>query len=104
MNGRFSGTRDVTEAEYAAAAKLVDRPLDEMRLTDVDIRLLMRPAHMPQAQRYLESARQAIKHFGLWYGRYPYPTLTVVDPASTAGSAPAASTTRRSSRVARTCS
>ncbi len=53
-----------------------------MRLTDVDIRLLMRPAHMPQAQRYMESARQAIKRFGLWYGRYPYPTLTVVDPAS----------------------
>jgi hypothetical protein len=81
VNGRFSGTRDVSEAEYAAAAKLVDRPLDEVRLTDVDIRLLMRPTHMPQAQRYMESARQAIKHFGLWYGRYPYSTLTVVDPA-----------------------
>jgi hypothetical protein len=81
VNGRFSGTRDVSEAEYAAAAKLVDRPLDEVRLTDVDIRLLVQPAHMPQAQRYIECARQAIKHFGLWYGRYPYPTLTVVDPA-----------------------
>jgi hypothetical protein len=81
VNGRFSGTRDVTDAEYAAAAKLVDRPLAEIRLTDVDIRLLMQPAHMPQAQRYMESARQAIKHFGLWYGHYPYPTLTVVDPA-----------------------
>ena len=81
VNGRFSGTRDVTDAEYAAAAKLVDRPLAEIRLTDVDIRLLMQPAHMPQAQRYMESARQAIKHFGLWYGHYPNPTLTVVDPA-----------------------
>src|SRR4029077_919378 len=29
VNGRFSGRRDVTEAEYAAAATLVDRPLDE---------------------------------------------------------------------------
>ena len=81
VNGRFSGARDVSEAEYAAAAKLVNRPIDEMRLTDVDIRLLMRPSHTPQARRYMESARQAIKHFGLWYGRYPYPTLTVVDPA-----------------------
>jgi peptidase M1-like protein len=81
VRGHFSGTRDVSESEYSAAATLVNRPLDQMRLTDVDIRLLMQPAHMPQAQRYMESARQAIKHFGLWYGRYPYSTLTVVDPA-----------------------
>jgi len=36
---------------------------------------------MPQAQRYVASAVLALKYFGLWYGAYPYPTLTVVDPA-----------------------
>jgi hypothetical protein len=77
----FSGTRDVTDEEYRRAASLVGRPIDEMRLSDVNIRLLMQPAHLPQARRYLDAIRAAIKRFGLWYGRYPYPTLTIVDPA-----------------------
>jgi aminopeptidase N len=33
----------------------------------------------------LRAAKAALKWFGLWYGRYPYPTLTVVDPAFGAG-------------------
>ena len=41
----------------------------------------MQPAHMPQARATWKATRRPIKHFGLWYGRYPYPTLTVVDPA-----------------------
>ncbi len=80
VTGHFSGTRDVSDAEYRRAAALEGRSVDEMRLTDVSIRLLMQPSHLPQAGRYLEAARQGIKHFGLWYGRYPYATLTVVDP------------------------
>jgi len=81
VTGTFSATGDVTDKEYRDAAALVGRPIEEMRLSDVAIRVLMQPAHRPQAARYLEAARQAIKHFGLWYGRYPYSTLTVVDPA-----------------------
>ena len=76
----FVASREVSEADYAAAARLVGRPIDEMRLSDVGIRLLMQPSHMPQAPRLLRSIRAAIKEFGLWYGRYPYPTLTIVDP------------------------
>ncbi len=81
VTGHFSGTSDVTPGEYASAAALVGRPVEEMRLSDVNIRLLMQPAHMAQAARHLEAVRDALKYFGLWYGRYPYPTLTVVDPA-----------------------
>jgi len=33
----------------------------------------------------VKAAKAAIKWFGLWYGRYPYPTITVVDPAFGAG-------------------
>ena len=29
----------------------------------------------------MRATKAAIKWFGLWYGRYPYTTLTVVDPA-----------------------
>ena len=81
VNDQFIAAREVTQSEYASAAALVGRPLDEMRLSDVSIRLLMQPSHLPQAARLLKSIRAAIKNFGLWYGRYPYPTLTVVDPA-----------------------
>ena len=61
------------------------RTLDEVRLTDVDIHLLLQPGHEPQAARYIAAAKAGIKYFGLWYGRYPYKTLTVVDPAIDAG-------------------
>jgi hypothetical protein len=77
----FVASREVSDAEYQAAAALTGRPKEEMRLSDVSIRLLMQAAHMPQSQRLLQSVRAAIKAFGLWYGRYPYPTLTIVDPA-----------------------
>jgi len=76
----FSAQRDVTPAEYAEAAKQLGRPLDEVRLCDVAILVLLQPGHAPQAERHLAAAKAAIKWFGLWYGRYPYPTLTVVDP------------------------
>jgi peptidase M1-like protein len=77
----FSADRDVTPAEYEAAARLVDRPLAEVKLRDVAITLLIQPGHLPQARRHIVAAKNGLKHFGLWYGRYPYPTLTVVDPA-----------------------
>lgn len=78
---QFSAERDVTPQEYAEAAALLGRSLDEVKLRDVEIRLLIQPIHLPQASKYVESAKAAIKWFGLWYGRYPYATLTVVDPA-----------------------
>lgn len=82
---RFSASEDVTAQEYAEAATLLGRSLDEVRLTDVDVRVLLQPEHAAQAERHVRAAKAAIKWFGLWYGRYPYPTLTVVDPAFGAG-------------------
>ena len=43
--------------------------------------MLLQPEHAAQAERHVKAAKAAIKWFGLWYGRYPYPTITVVDPA-----------------------
>jgi hypothetical protein len=42
---------------------------------------------MRQAARYLQAAKLGLKYFGLWYGRYPYRTLTVIDPAHGGGGA-----------------
>lgn len=87
VKATFSGTKDVTPAEYERVAKLVGRSVDEVKLSDVEITVLLQPAHMPQADRHVASAKAGIKWFGLWYGRYPYKTLTVVDPAPGAGGA-----------------
>jgi hypothetical protein len=77
----FSAGQDVTAAEYAETARLLDRTAAEVRLSDVEITLLLQPEHLPQLERLVAAAKLAIKYFGLWYGRYPYPTLTIVDPA-----------------------
>ena len=77
---RFEAAREVTAADYAAAAARLDRPIDQLRLGDVEVRLLMQPEHRPQAERYLAAAMRAIEAFGLAYGPYPYRTLTIVDP------------------------
>ena len=51
----------------------------------VDIRVLLQPDHAGQAERHLNAAKTAIRYFHNWYGLYPYPNLTVVDPKHGAG-------------------
>jgi len=77
---RFRAAEQVSESEYRETAALLGRSIDDVRLSDVDVTVLMQPGHMPQAERHVGSAMAALKYFGLWYGRYPYRTLTVVDP------------------------
>jgi len=81
VKSTFSAEKDVTPQEYAETAALLGRTLDEVRLSDVEVTVLLQPQHAAQAERHVKAAKAAIKWFGLWYGRYPYPTLTVVDPA-----------------------
>lgn len=81
LQRRFVAAREVTEEEYRRVATLLDRPVEEVRLTDVDVTLLMQPEHMAQAERHFRAVMLALKWYGLWYGRYPHRTLTVVDPA-----------------------
>jgi hypothetical protein len=85
VKSTFSAEKDVTPEEYADTAKLLGRSLDEVRLSDVEVKVLLQPQHAAQAERHLKAAKAAIKWFGLWYGRYPYRTITVVDPAFGAG-------------------
>lgn len=83
----FSADKDISPSEYQAMADLLGRSMEEMKLSDVEIILLMQPSHLAQAERHFQAVLSGIKYFGLWYGRYPYPTITVVDPAFGAGSA-----------------
>ncbi|HSM12608.1 MAG TPA: M1 family metallopeptidase [Thermoanaerobaculia bacterium] len=76
----FDADAEVTAEELAATAELLGRTPEELRLSDVEIRLLIQPEHRAQADRYIHSAKVALEGFGLAYGRYPYATLTIVDP------------------------
>jgi hypothetical protein len=50
------------------------------RAQDVDIRVLMQKGHKSQGDRHLQAARLAVEYFQNWFGDYPFPNLTVVDP------------------------
>jgi hypothetical protein len=81
MRRIFSASRDVTPAAYREAARLLGRSLDDVRLCDVEVILLLQPAHLSLADRHFAAVFAGLRRFGLWYGRYPYRTLSVVDPA-----------------------
>ncbi len=49
-------------------------------LPPVQVKLLLLPEHEGLGDRYLTAATQALRLFGEWFGPYPYPVLTVVDP------------------------
>jgi hypothetical protein len=46
----------------------------------VALRALMQPRHLDQASRYLGAATAALRRYRDWFGAYPYPQLTIVDP------------------------
>ncbi len=56
-------------------------------LPPVDLRLLLQPEHAGQADRHFQAARAALRYFGEWFGAYPHPNLTIVDPAWQSGAA-----------------
>ncbi len=82
----FVASREVTPKEYEDTARLLGLSLDEVRLPDVKMILLIAPEHEGQIERHFRALRAAIKYYGLWYGPYPYETVTMVDPPFRTGS------------------
>ncbi len=58
---------------------------EEPGLPPIELRLLIQPEHLAQAERHLAAARAAFRHYGTWYGPYPYGHVTIVDPAYGSG-------------------
>lgn len=54
---------------------------------DVDIRVLCQKDHVEQMQRMIDCTVWSVEYFQDWYGDYPFPNLTVVDPRRGAGGA-----------------
>jgi hypothetical protein len=76
----FVASKEVTPREYQDTAALLGLPLEEVKLPDVKMILLIAPEHKGQVDRHFKALRAAIKYYGLWYGPYPYETVTMIDP------------------------
>ena len=74
---------DVHDFAWTASRRFLERRarFDDAGYPPVEIRLLLQPEHAHLADRYLEAAKIALCTYGTWSAPYPYPQLTVVDPA-----------------------
>ena len=69
---------DVHDFAWTASPSFVDLS-DQWK--HVKIRVLMQPQRAHQAVRYFESVKATLEYFELHVGKYPYPNVTIVDPA-----------------------
>ncbi len=76
----FVAAEEVSPEEYQEVAGMLQLPVEEVKLPDVKMILLIEPEHKSQIDRHFKALRMAIKYYGLWYGPYPYETVTMVDP------------------------
>lgn len=78
----FEADREVSPTELTDITRRLGITHEEARLQNVQMILLLQPEHESQVERHFVALKNAIKYFGLWYGRYPHATITVVDPPS----------------------
>jgi hypothetical protein len=74
---------DVHDFAWTACPRFLVREarFDEPGYPPVAIRLLLMPEHAELADRYLDATKIALRAYGTWTAPYPYPQVTVVDPA-----------------------
>jgi aminopeptidase N len=79
---RYHG-EDIHDFAWTAAPDFIDltKRFTHPTLPSVDMRLLLRPEHRSQAERYFGAAAATLKYYGEWFGAYPYGHVTIVDPA-----------------------
>jgi len=74
---------DVHDFAWTASRRFLERSarFEDPGYPPVAIRLLLQPEHAHLAGRYLEATKIALRTYGTWSAPYPYPQITVVDPA-----------------------
>jgi hypothetical protein len=74
---------DVHDFAWATSPDFVERTqrFEHPGLTPVNMRLLLQPAHEHLADRHFAAAAATLRYYGEWFGPYPYPALTIIDPA-----------------------
>jgi hypothetical protein len=82
----FIADKEVSKEEYEEVSRNLWVPVESLKLNDVKMILLIRKEHKRQINRHFQALKAAIKYYGLWYGPYPYETVTMVDPPFRTGS------------------
>jgi hypothetical protein len=74
---------DVHDFAWSTSPDFVEvrRPFEGAQAT-VGIRLLLQPEHAPQADRHFAAVQAALARLERWFGAYPHPQLTIVDPVT----------------------
>jgi peptidase M1-like protein len=78
---------DVHDFAWTTSPDYIERTarFEHPRLPPVEMRLLLQPEHASQAERHFNATRTTLKHYGEWFGPYPYGHITIVDPAYQSG-------------------
>lgn len=76
----FDWGKEVRGDEVTKWGGILGLPAADMALRNVTVNLLLLPNHQNVEDRYIRAIFNGLKYYGLWYGAYPYDTLTVVDP------------------------
>ena len=73
---------DVHDFAWAASPDFVEHQqrFEHAGLPPVNMRLLLQPEHAHLADRHFAAAAATLRYYGEWFGPYPYPQLTIVDP------------------------
>ena len=74
---------DVHDFAWTASPRYREKKarFDDPGYPSVEIRLLYQPEHEHLADRYLEATKISLRSYGAWSAPYPYPQITVIDPA-----------------------
>jgi hypothetical protein len=87
VDADFEPGRDVPMAWLERSSRLLGLSAAELELAPLKLRLMVPHSQRVLTERMLRAARLGLAWFGLNYGPYPYPQLTVVSPPSSAAEA-----------------
>ncbi len=76
----FDPAKDVPAGWSARAAGELGMTEQQIALKPIAVRILLQPDHVGALDRYKSGLHAGIAYYGLWFGAYPYATLTLVDP------------------------
>ena len=77
---QFEGGAGTDPKEQAHVARILGKEPSDLDLPPVTLHFLLQPEHEDQLDRHVRAVKHAITLMGFWFGPYPYPTLTIVDP------------------------
>jgi hypothetical protein len=79
---------DIHDFTWTTSPHFVEarRTFTHATLPSVEMRLLLQPEHRGQEDRHFVATAAALKYYGEWFGAYPYPNITIIDPAFQSGS------------------